>query len=427
MKKCQSIKISKDSPVFKIVILDIILKIEFHDEDLEIKEQNNSENQNNEKKYYKLEDLKDIKSLSFIHKNEEILKRFHLKANNEFLRLLLIGSQNMEKQSLVDYICFNIPKFEEEEEFFNDVLDFITKKNGIIFNKTPLSNNGKYSIKIEMSHKGETQEINLGSEGVEEHEEDNEIMGEGSSGPEEIYGKDDDDEEEDYEETEAMKKKLIPKFRRKNVLCNLYPKYNKYGMIYFNSEDLSKFPGKFSLDDLFELIEFFKKKNSTIFINFYKQEEIEKKDEEKTKKVKSKKNKKKKNKKEEKENKNNNEGPSEEMMQLNRLYYITDIYFFDKKQAIKDFDIHYNAFTEDETKKSINSRNVYDYFIKAISTGTAEEVPSDKTGLFLDEFNKFIIIQVSKKSVNKQEYDCQPFPKINTHNLNEINQYKDII
>ena len=81
----------------------------------------------------------------------------------------------------------------------------------------------------------------------------NEIKGEGSSGQEGDYRKDDEDIE-DYEETEAMKKKLIPRFRRKNVLCNLYPQYNKYGMIYFNYEDLNKVPGKYSLDDLFELI-----------------------------------------------------------------------------------------------------------------------------------------------------------------------------
>ena len=115
------------------------------------------------------------------------------------------------------------------------------------------------------------------------------------------------------------------------------------------------------------------------------------------------------------------------MKQLNNLYYITDIYFFDKSQAIKDFDAHYRAFTSDRTKKTINSRNVYDYFIKGVATGTGEEVPSDKTGLFLDEFNKFIIIQVSKKSVNKQEYDSQPFPKINPHNMGEVKEYKKII
>ena len=285
-----------------------------------------------------------------------------------------------------------------------------------------------------MSHKGEKQEIKLGKEIVDEHEEDNEIQGEGASNPQDEFGNDDEDIE-DYEETEAMKKKLIPRFRRKNVLCNLYPKYNKYSMIYLNYDDLSKIPGKFSIDDLKELLEFFKKKNSVIFINFYHQEEyVEEEDEEKKgKKNKNKKKSKKKEKEKDKEenkneeNDNNEEEPSEEMQHLNSLYFISDIYFFDKKQAIKDFDNHYKAFTLDDPKKSINSRNIFDYFIKAVVTGTGDEVPSDKTGLFLDEFNKFIIIQVSKKAVNKQEYDCQPFPKINVHNSEEIKKYKKII
>jgi hypothetical protein len=115
------------------------------------------------------------------------------------------------------------------------------------------------------------------------------------------------------------------------------------------------------------------------------------------------------------------------MILLNKFYYRTDIYFFDKKQALKTFDEHYKAFTKDNPKKSINSRNVFDYFIKGISTGTTKEVPCDKTGLFLDEFNKFTIIHVTKNSVNKNEFDPQPFPKINTHNINEVNKYKAII
>ena len=268
MKKSQ--KSSKENPTFTIGELNIILKIDFRDEDLEIKDNSGNDS---EKQYYKLEELTKIKSLSFLHKNEETLNRFHLETSNEMLKLLLIGSKNMEKQGLIDYICFNIPKFAEDEEFFNDVLDSITRRYGIVFNKVPLSINGGFSIKIEMSHKGEKQEIKLGKEIVDEHEEDNEIQGEGASNPQDEFGNDDEEDIEDYEETEAMKKKLIPKFRRKNVLCNLYPKYNKYSMIYLNYDDLSKIPGKFSIDDLKELLEFFKKKNSVIFINFYHQEE----------------------------------------------------------------------------------------------------------------------------------------------------------
>ena len=94
---------------------------------------------------------------------------------------------------------------------------------------------------------------------------------------------------------------------------------------------------------------------------------------------------------------------------------------------MKFFAEHYKLFTVDLSQKIISSKNVYDYFIKGITTGTSTKVPNEKTGLFLDEFNEFSLIQVSKKSVYKHEYSLNLLPKINAHNLSEISEYKDII
>ena len=70
------------------------------------------------------------------------------------------------------------------------------------------------------------------------------------------------------------------------------------------------------------------------------------------------------------------------MQLFNKIYYITDIYFFDTEQAVKLFDTHYKSFTEEESKKTINKSKLYDYFIKGIATGTEEEVHGDKAGFF---------------------------------------------
>ena len=161
-----------------------------------------------------------------------------------------------------------------------------------------------------------------------------------------------------------------------------------------------------------------------------KKEEEEKKEEKKdNKKTQAKKEEKQQqdNKNKSKNQKNKSKGPSKEMQLLNKLYYITDFYFFDTEQAVKFFDTHYKSFTEEEPKKNINKSKLYDYFIKGIATGTEEEVHGDKAGLFLDEFNKFFIIRASKKSANKREYDSQPFPKINHKNLKLVTEYKNII
>jgi len=44
------------------------------------------------------------------------------------------------------------------------------------------------------------------------------------------------------------------------------------------------------------------------------------------------------------------------MKDLNNLYYLTDLYFFDNKQAIAEFDKHYKFFTSDKEKKKITNK-----------------------------------------------------------------------
>ena len=117
MKKNQ--KIEKESQILVLGELDITLKIDFSEEDLEIK----SKEEKNLKKYHKLKNLYDISSLSFIHKNEEIIKHIKFSSKNEIIKLLMIGNLNSENKAIIDYICFGAPIFSEEEAFFYDILD----------------------------------------------------------------------------------------------------------------------------------------------------------------------------------------------------------------------------------------------------------------------------------------------------------------
>ena len=413
MKK--NLKIEKAPHILVLGELDITLKINFSEEDLEIK----SDKENNHKKYHKLKNIYDISSLSFIHNNEEIIKHIKLSSKNELIKLLMIGNLNSENKAIIDYICFGAPIFSEKEAFFYDILDSVTKRYGIIFNKKPLNLNAGYYIKIELIFGSQKKEILIESEGKYEHEDDNDIKEEGDT--QSNYNILEDDFDEDYPLNEAMQKGLIPKYRRRNILCNMYPLFDKYNMVFFNFEDLNKISKNFKYEYALELIDFFKKKKSIIFINYYKQEKEQKnsilnsKIQKKDKLIKKKPSKK-------------IVIPEKQMIEItNRFYYVTDVYFFDKKQAIKLFNEHYKLFTLEKSNKIISSRNVYDYFIKGIATGTEEKVPNDKTGIFLDEFNELCFIQASKNSVYKYEYDPHPFPKINTHNIKEVSEYKDII
>ena len=284
--------------------------------------------------------------------------------------------------------------------------------------------NKKQTLKEKEKEKEENKNNNNEEENNEENQEEEE-----------------EEEEDDYEENKKKKKKRIPKFKRsKSVLCNLEPSSNKYNMVYLNYEDFNKIPGNFKIGDMIELLTHFKKKNSTIFINYYQKEgnpssqnedekEKEKEGNKDNENDKEKENKDKKDNIKDKDKEKNMQRNQliKEIKDLNKLYYITDIYFFDSEQAVKSFDTHYKLFTKDESRKTITKSKLYDYFIKGIATGTEPEVHGDKAGLFLDEFNKFLIIRASKKSANKKEYDSQPYPKINHKNLKMVTEYKEII
>jgi hypothetical protein len=245
---------------------------------------------------------------------------------------------------------------------------------------------------------------------------------------------------DEYEPNDAMKEETIPKFSRKDsVLCNLNPKSKKYSLFYLNYDELKNIPGDFEKRDLIELLYFLKKKGAKIFINYYKPVEEEPEEEPETNQNQDneiagetydssgKVNQKEKERQKKAEEEKDESKEEKEMKCLNNLYYLTDLYFFDFKQALEEFTKHYKFFTEDVNKKSINKQKLHDYFISGIASGTKKEVDGDKYGFFLEDFMKYYVIHANKKKAKKNEFDCQLYPKINTHNIELIEGYKKII
>ena len=426
--------------------LDLIYKIEFTEKDLEKTEEEIKQDENGTK-YRNIEDINTLTDLQFIKDKKNIWDKIILKPNNSTLEQLLTANKISKKKMAVEYITYGNPKFEGDEEYFLEIYNYLNEKNNFDINETPLVEDGSYSLKFELQFKDQTHTFKIGTGGddkdeenkEEENKEENaneqnkneEAKETGEENKEDKENKEEKKKEEEkiepdeYEPNEAMKADKIPKFSRKDtILCNLNPKQKKYFLFYLNFDDLKNIPGDFDKRDLIELLYFLKKKGSKIFINYYKPEE--KKEE---KKEESNENKEKKEeKKEEKKDEERDEKEEKEMKNLNNLYYLTDLYFFDFKQAIEEFNKHYKIFTTDKTDKSvINKQKVLDYFINGIASGTKKEVDGDKFGFFLEDFIKFYVIHANKKKAKKNEFDCQLFPKINHNNINVIDEYKNII
>ena len=467
--KTKSSFLDSGPTAFVMGYVDLIFTIKLTDKDLQY-----------EDKQLKIEDLSSIKDLKFIEDKTEIWDKIILRGGNDTLRHLLMGNKSSKKKCRIDFIGYGVPKFEGDDKFFDDIFNFVTSKYHLAISKKPLNEGSRYSLTIVLKYKDQVQTINVGKSQEEEDkenkkkkskkkgkngkkqkkekkdnkkdkEEEEEEEDEDSDDEGEGDGDDDDDEdkkEDDYEETDAMKEKKIPKFKRgSSVLVNLNPTFSRHELIYINYVDIKKIPGDFKMKDLFELIRFLKNKGSILFVNFYKPKKPKTSDdpdepddshekdndvveEGKTKESQDEKEKEKEEKPEEKKEEKKKEGPSKKMLELNQLYEYTNIFFFDCRQCQKIFNKHYNTFTEDNinNRKKINNKSkVFDYFIKGIASATKEEVTGMKTGLFMDKLNKFTIIFASSKSANKQEFDSQPHPKVNHSNLDLVNQYRKII
>ena len=447
--------------------LDLIYKFEFIEKDLEKSEEEIQQDENGSK-YYNIEDFNSIKDLKFLQDKKEIWERISLKPNNATLDQLLTANKISKKKMNVEYITYGIPKFEEEEEkFFLDIYNYVNEKNNLDINEKPLVEDGTYSLKFEFYFKDQTHSFCLGSGGENAEEEKKEenpeeekkeeekkeestpqenkeestpqenkeesTPQENNEAPEENKEeekKEENQEPEDYEPNEAMKAEKIPKFSRKDsVLCNMDPKNKKYTLFYLNFDGLKDIPGNFENNDLIELLYFLKKKGAKIFINYCKPEEPkeEKKEESKDNKENAGKEKEKQKPKDKGKKEENDEKEEKEMKCLNNLYYLTDIYFFDFKQAIEEFNKHYHCFTTDKSDKNINKQKLLDYFINGIASGTKKEVDGDKYGFFLEDFVKFYMVHANKKKAKKNEFDCQLFPKVNHNNIKLIDEYKNII
>ena len=429
--------------------LDLIYKIEFNEKDLEKTEEEIKQDENGSK-YRNIEDINSLTDLQFIKDKKNIWDKIILKPNNSTLEQLLTGNKISKKKILVEYISYGNPKFEGDEEYFLEIYNYINEKNNLDINEAPLVEDGSYSLKFELSFKDQTHNFKIGTGGDDKEEENKEEEkkeeekqkekendNNQNEGKQKEEGNEDNKEKnkeekkkeeenlepDEYEPNEAMKADKIPKFSRKDtILCNLNPKQKKYSLFYLNFDELKDIPGDFDKRDLIELLYFFKKKGTKIFINYFKPEEKKEENKEEPNE-----NKEKKEGKDKEKEKKDEEKEEKEMKYLNNLYYLTDLYFFDFKQAIEEFNKHYKIFTTDKSDKSINKQKVIDYFINGIASGTKKEVDGDKFGFFLEDFIKFYVVHANKKKAKKNEFDCQLFPKINHNNINLVDEYKNII
>ena len=431
-KKEQSTNLNKFN-IFAFGFLDLTFIIEFNDKEIsQIKDGKKIQDINNE----------NLELLEFIKDNQDLINRIQIQSENDSLKEFILLNKISAGNRQIEYFPYRSPKFTGKCKFFNNIFDTVLKNNGILVNKYSLDKNQEYSIKIKLKHKSNEHTFEYTEL---DKESDNPICPETQI----INNKVEEINEEDNKNDEDnlwVKKGLIPKFKRKDcMLSNLKPNSAKYDLIYINYNDLQNVNGDFEEEDFIELMKFFKDKKSKIFVNYYKpdksdlveppeDDEENLDDNEKEKENNDDINDE--DQKGEKEENNNNNKDSDKSQSKNsikfakqkslqKLYNLSDIFFFDEKQAYQLFNKHLKYNRTKNSKNKLNKANIYDYFISSIAGNTNNT--GEKIGLFLNDLEKYTIVFCSNKKGSKETLDSKLYPKATTRNLDMINQYKALI
>ena len=423
---------SFDSPKCNMISfgkLNLTFIIEFNPRDL-------IEMKDGQKIEHSIDDIKSVRDLEFIKDNKELINRIKLKSEDDSIEELIMLNKVSLGNRVIEFFPMQIPKF-NNLQFFKSIFEEVTKKYGLVINKTSLDRKQGSTIKINLIS-GKNFNIFEYEEEEPDKESDMQLQEEHyhSTQTKMVHNKEAD---EDGEESEAVKKGLIPKFSRKECILNkLNPSCEKYDLMYLNLCNLEKMEGELNEDDLIELMKFLKEKKKTkIFVNFYKPNkgevvepevnddysELENNDNNKEKDQ------------EEEEEKNDEKNSSDENKEKNKkfsnqkhlkqLYDLTDIFFFDEKQALKMFDKHLKSFSKKKTSNNLNKAKLYDYFISSIAGNSNGN--QQKIGLFINELEEFIIVICSNKSASKNVLDCKLYPQKTQRNIEVVEDYKKAI
>ena len=387
----KSIKRKPIPNIFAMGNIDLIFQLEIKKQDFDIPISSLMKTVKDSQNFFKgfnLNKIQSIKDLSFLKGEKNILvNNIKIKGGNQTLNHLLLANQELKNKCIIDYIGFGPLKFEGEEAFFNDIFKYVTLKNFLIINARPLDENAKSTFAIEIKYNGETKTI---------HPQPSKSK------------KDEGKQKNEKKEENKIKEDLINEYKNKkntssnplkprvtrpeSILNRMKLSLKKYDLIFLNYSDFKQIPQDFQMDDLFELLNYFKKNGSIIFIDFYNQPK-ELSEEEKDDK-----------------NKKTKEENLKEINDQNKLYELSQIFFFDTEQAEKILrqDYEYTSQNNSKNKELLDNTKIIDYFITKISNNKTKP---NKTGLFLDKLDKFTVASLIKNKPDKKQYDFEFSPK----------------
>ena len=390
----------------------------------------------------KFSDISSIKDCKFLLDHEELWDQIKMISGNKTLIMLLSANKIFKKKIPIDYITLDKMNYNDEQVLFERLITHVTQNNNLFLHDSKVCK-CNIDIKMNLICGKEEKEISIiNSKNNPNAKKENNI-----------------NEEENKENDKTKKIKENKDEEKESKLKKINePSFDSFEYIFidfndFNNSEIS------SVITLEELKEFFKeikqKQKLNIILNVEKgngklkhiiellkypdiyifnnientynlfQKINEKKKENERKKEEDVRNKKsRKSKKDIKEDKNQEEND-------NKIKLNNENNEEKKEKENEDINIKKKKKKEkknNNNKKDFDKRKVYEFFSETICKSC--DIPfKEKIGIFINDFNKLIIIKVRNKDEPFEmiNYDLKCYPKVNPHNIEIIEEYKKII
>ena len=395
----------------------------------------------------KFSDISSIKDCGFLLDHEELWEQIKMISGNKTLIMLLSANKFFKKKIPIDYITLDKMKYNDEQELFERLITHVTQNNNLFLHDSEVCK-CNIDIKMHLICGKEEKEIsiinsknnptvkkenNINEEENKENDKTKKIKENKDEKKESKFKKINEPSFDSFEyifidfndfnnseissaiTLEELKDffKEIKQTQKLNIILNVEKGNGKLKHII----ELLKYPDIYIFNNIENTYNLFQKINEKKKKNERKKEEDVKEEDVKNKKSR-------KSKKDNKEDKNqeeidnkpklNNENNEEKKEKENE-----DINNKKKKKKEKK---------NNNNKKDFDKRKVYEFFSETICKSC--DIPfKEKIGIFIDDFNKLIIIKVRNKDEPFEmiNYDLKCYPKVNPHNIEIIEEYKKII
>lgn len=328
-----------------------------------------------EKLKINIQSLGSIEDLQFLLENKFLWNNIQIRTNNFLLNTLLYVNKVSENKVYIEYIPFELPIFDEKEKDFEKMIHDINDINLLFISENDIMSS-KCSISLVITYGGESKTFDFGK-GTSENKENK------NSNNINLNVK------QQSNNNKIVKNENSP-LNKIKLSCK---KYDFFIVDIKEANEIQPF------DDFIEFITYLKVFcNSNIIIKF--------------------------------DNKINSFTSRERLIQLNKVYLLTDTFLINVNEAINSFNQHYQAFsTNTNSVHHIDEKNLNDYFITTIACGGSLSLVNSKIGFILDNnLSKFTIIEVPNNVRPLiTSYDLKPYPKINHSNVDLVENYKYIL